>query len=284
MSIQVEDLTYIYLKGTPFQKIALENINIKIENGEFIGIIGHTGSGKSTLVQHFNGLLKPTEGKVIVNGIDTAAKNLKELRKQVGLVFQYPEHQLFEENVYKDIAFGLKNYNTESDVIDKKVNKAIEIVGLDKSILNKSPFELSGGQKRRAAIAGVLAMEPEIIILDEPTAGLDPNGRNEVFDFIQRLYRDFGVTVILVSHNMEEVTRLVKRVIVINKGRVEMDGSVKEIFKDTQKLENMNLSAPQITYLMKKLKEELPTLDENIYTIEDAKSELLKQLKSLKGD
>ncbi len=284
MSIRVEDLTYIYLKGTPFQKIALENINIKIENGEFIGIIGHTGSGKSTLVQHFNGLLKPTEGKVIVNGIDTAAKNLKELRKQVGLVFQYPEHQLFEENVYKDIAFGLKNYNTESDVIDKKVNKAIEIVGLDKSILNKSPFELSGGQKRRAAIAGVLAMEPEIIILDEPTAGLDPNGRNEVFDFIQRLYRDFGVTVILVSHNMEEVTRLVKRVIVINKGRVEMDGSVKEIFKDTQKLENMNLSAPQITYLMKKLKEELPTLDENIYTIEDAKSELLKQLKSLKGD
>jgi len=148
MSIQVEDLTYIYLKGTPFQKIALENINIKIENGEFIGIIGHTGSGKSTLVQHFNGLLKPTEGKVIVNGIDTAAKNLKELRKQVGLVFQYPEHQLFEENVYKDIAFGLKNYNTESDVIDKKVNKAIEIVGLDKSILNKSPFELSGGQKK----------------------------------------------------------------------------------------------------------------------------------------
>jgi len=284
MSIQVEDLTYIYLKGTPFQKIALENINIKIENGEFIGIIGHTGSGKSTLVQHFNGLLKPTGGKVIVNGIDTAAKNLKELRKQVGLVFQYPEHQLFEENVYKDIAFGLKNYNTESDVIDKKVNKAIEIVGLDKSILNKSPFELSGGQKRRVAIAGVLAMEPEIIILDEPTAGLDPNGRNEVFDFIQRLYRDYGVTVILVSHNMEEVTRLVKRVIVINKGRVEMDGSVKEIFKDTQKLENMDLSAPQITYLMKKLKEELPTLDENIYTIEDAKSELLKQLKSLKGD
>ncbi len=284
MSILVEDLTYIYLKGTPFQKIALENINIKIENGEFVGIIGHTGSGKSTLVQHFNGLLKPTGGKVIVNGIDTAAKNLKELRKQVGLVFQYPEHQLFEENVYKDIAFGLKNYNTESDVIDKKVNKAIEIVGLDKSILNKSPFELSGGQKRRAAIAGVLAMEPDIIILDEPTAGLDPNGRNEVFDFIQRLYRDFGVTVILVSHNMEEVTRLVKRVIVINKGRVEMDGSVKEIFKDTQKLENMNLSAPQITYLMKKLKEELPTLDENIYTIEDAKSELLKQLKSLKGD
>jgi len=284
MSILVEDLTYIYLKGTPFQKIALENINIKIENGEFIGIIGHTGSGKSTLVQHFNGLLKPTEGKVIVNGIDTAAKNLKELRKQVGLVFQYPEHQLFEENVYKDIAFGLKNYNMESDVIDKKVNKAIEIVGLDKSILNKSPFELSGGQKRRVAIAGVLAMEPEIIILDEPTAGLDPNGRNEVFDFIQRLYRDYGVTVILVSHNMEEVTRLVKRVIVINKGRVEMDGSVKEIFKDTQKLENMDLSAPQITYLMKKLKEELPTLDENIYTIEDAKSELLKQLKSLKGD
>ena len=284
MSIEVKNLSYVYMKGTPFQRVALEDINIKIDKGEFVGIIGHTGSGKSTLVQHFNGLLKPTQGKVIVNGIDTSSKDLKELRKQVGIVFQYPEHQLFEESVYKDIAFGLKKFRMGSDITDEKINRAIEIVGLDKSILDKSPFELSGGQKRRVAIAGVLVMEPEIIVLDEPTAGLDPNGRNEIFHFIKRLYANYGVTVILVSHNMEEITRLVKRVIVINKGRVEMDGVVKDIFKDTKKLELMGLSAPQVTYLMKELKKVFPEIDDNIYTVEEAKMEILKQLKSHKGD
>ncbi|NSW91217.1 MAG: energy-coupling factor transporter ATPase [Firmicutes bacterium] len=284
MSIKVINLSYVYMKGTPFQRMALDDINIEINKGEFVGIIGHTGSGKSTLVQHFNGLLKPTQGKVIVNGIDTSSKDLKELRKQVGIVFQYPEHQLFEETVYKDIAFGLRKFRMESNIIDKKINRAIEIVGLDKSILEKSPFELSGGQKRRVAIAGVLVMEPEIIVLDEPAAGLDPNGRNEIFHFIERLYRDFGVTVILVSHNMEEITRLVKRVIVMNKGRVEMDGCVKEIFKNTEKLEQLGLSAPQITYLMKKLKKVFPDIDDNIYTVKDAKMEILRHLKNFKGD
>lgn len=284
MTIEVKNLSYTYMEGTPFERKALENINIKIEKGEFVGIIGHTGSGKSTLVQHFNGLLRPTAGKVIVNGIDTSSKGLKELRKQVGIVFQYPEHQLFEETVYKDIAFGLKKLGMESSIVDERINRVIETVGLDKSILQKSPFELSGGQKRRVAIAGVLVMEPEIIVLDEPAAGLDPSGRNEIFNFIKKLYKSYKVTVIIVSHNMEEIARLVNRVIVINKGKVEMDGTVKDIFKNTQKLESMGLSAPQVTYLMKELKKAFPSMDDNIYTVEEAKMEILRQLGRRGGD
>lgn len=284
MSIKVENLSYAYMEGTPFEKMALENINIEIKKGEFVGIIGHTGSGKSTLVQHFNGLLKPTKGRVIINGIDTSGKDLKELRKQVGIVFQYPEHQLFEETVYKDISFGLKKIGMESKQIYEKVNKTLEIVGLSKDVLDKSPFELSGGQKRRVAIAGVLVMEPEIIILDEPAAGLDPNGRNEIFYFIKKLYERYGISVILVSHNMEEITRLVKRVIVMNKGRIEMDGYVKDIFKDTERLEQIGLSAPQITYLMKKLKKVFYDIDDNVYTIKDAKMEIMKYLKKSSGN
>ncbi len=284
MAIKVENLSYVYMEGTPFERKALENINIKIKKGEFVGIIGHTGSGKSTLVQHFNGLLKPTKGRVIINGIDTMGKDLKELRKQVGIVFQYPEHQLFEENVYKDISFGLRKMGMENTEIFDKVNKTLEIVGLSEDILDKSPFELSGGQKRRVAIAGVLVMEPEIIVLDEPAAGLDPNGRNEIFYFIQKLYEKFGITVILVSHNMEEITRLVERVIVMNKGTIEMDGHVKDIFKDTERLEQLGLSAPQITYLMKKLKKTFPNIDDNVYTVKDAKIEIMRYLRKSAGD
>jgi len=272
------------MEGTPFERKALENINIEIKKGEFVGIIGHTGSGKSTLVQHFNGLLKPTKGRIIINGIDTLGKNLKELRKQVGIVFQYPEHQLFEETVYKDISFGLRKFGIGSREMDEKVNKALEIVGLNKNILDKSPFELSGGQKRRVAIAGVLVMEPEIIVLDEPAAGLDPNGRSEIFYFIQKLYENFGVTVILVSHNMEEITRLVERVIVMNKGKIEMDGNVKDIFKDTKRLEQLGLTAPQVTYLMKRLKRVFNDIDDNVYTVKDAKSEILRYLRKATGE
>mgnify|MGYP000144147676 CR=1 FL=1 len=284
MSIKVENLSYIYMKGTPFEKPALKDINIEIGDGEFVAIIGHTGSGKSTLVQHFNGLLKPTAGKVIVNGIDTSGKNLRDLRRQVGIVFQYPEHQLFEETVYKDIAFGLKQLGLEENEIDRRVRKAMGIVGLDESILDKSPFELSGGQKRRVAIAGILVMEPKILVLDEPAAGLDPGGRKDIYGFIEALYKNSNITIILVSHNMEEVTRLVKRVIVMNAGKVEMDGSVKDVFRYTDKLEKIGLSAPQITYLMQKLAKVYPDIDGNVYTVRDAKMEILKHIRKCKGD
>mgnify|MGYP001166005182 FL=1 len=284
MSIKVENLSYIYMKGTPFEKPALKDINIEIGDGEFVAIIGHTGSGKSTLVQHFNGLLKPTAGKVIVNGIDTSGKNLRDLRRQVGIVFQYPEHQLFEETVYKDIAFGLKQLGLEENEIDRRVRKAMGIVGLGESILDKSPFELSGGQKRRVAIAGILVMEPKILVLDEPAAGLDPGGRKDIYGFIEALYKNSNITIILVSHNMEEVTRLVKRVIVMNAGKVEMDGSVKDVFRYTDKLEKIGLSAPQITYLMQKLAKVYPDIDGNVYTVRDAKMEILKHIRKCKGD
>lgn len=279
MSIKIENLMYVYMQGSPFEKLALKNISLTIEDNDFVGIIGHTGSGKSTLIQHFNGLLKPTSGSVNVNGIEVSGKGLKELRRQVGLVFQYPEHQLFEETVYKDIAFGLQKLGLNDEEINGRVNRAIEAVGLKTDILNKSPFELSGGQKRRVAIAGVIVMNPSILVLDEPTAGLDPKGKNEIFDFISDLHKRIGMTVILVSHSMEDIARLAKRVIVMNKGEIVMDGSPKDIFKDTGRLEGVGLSAPQIAYLMKKLKKVLPEINDNIYTIDEAKQELSKYLR-----
>ncbi len=279
MSIEIENLSYIYMQGTPFEKIALHDINLKIGNNEFAGVIGHTGSGKSTLIQHLNGILKPTSGKVLINGMDTSGKNLKELRRQVGIVFQYPEHQLFEETVYKDIAFGLYKQNLSEDEVRSEILQVIESVGLDEDVLEKSPFELSGGQKRRVAIAGVLAMKPEILILDEPTAGLDPKGRDEIFNYITQIHRTLGITVILVSHSMEDIARLVDRVIVMNKGQIEMDGSVAEVFADIQRLENIGLSAPQVAYLMKNLKKLYPEIDDRAYTVADARDELLKYLK-----
>lgn len=280
MSIVVENLSFTYMQGTPFEKTALEDISLNIEDGEFTGIIGHTGSGKSTLVQHFNGLLKPTSGRVVINGLDTSGKNLKELRRYVGIVFQYPEHQLFEETVYKDIAFGLRRKNIHEDEIRQIVMEVIAAVGLEDSILEKSPFELSGGQKRRAAIAGILAMKPGILILDEPTAGLDPRGRDEIFGFISGIHKSMGITVILVSHNMEDIARLVDRVIVISKGKIEMDGPVAEIFSNIERLEDMGLSAPPVAYLMKELKKNMPHFNDKVYTVAAARDELLKHLKA----
>lgn len=283
MSIVVENLCHVYMKGSPFEKTALKNINLKIDSGEFVGIIGRTGSGKSTLIQHFNGLLKPTSGKVLINGMDVSGKNLKELRRQVGIVFQYPEHQLFEETVFKDISFGLVKQGINSEEIEQGIKSTISIVGLEEDILDKSPFELSGGQKRRVAIAGVLVMKPSILILDEPTAGLDPRGRDEIFGFITQMHKELGLTVILVSHSMEDIARLTDRVIVMNDGGIEMDGYTGDIFKDTEKLEKIGLSAPQIAYFMKSLKKLIPDVDEHIFKISDAKREILKHLKHIKG-
>lgn len=280
MSIVVEGLSYIYMKGGPYEKAALQDINIKIDTGEFVAIIGHTGSGKSTLIQHFNGLLKPTSGKLVIDGMDVSSKNLKELRKQVGIVFQYPEHQLFEETVYKDISFGLHKLGYNSEQIDIEVHRAAESVGLQKELLDKSIFELSGGQKRRVAIAGVIAMNPSILVLDEPTAGLDPKGRDEIFGFISRLHQERGITVILVSHSMEDVARLTRRVIVMNKGTVAMDGETHKVFKRTEELEAMGLSAPQITYLMKRLKERFPEVNDEIFTVAEARKEILHLIRS----
>lgn len=279
MPIVIENLSHIYMQGTPFEKSALKEISLKIEDGEFTGIIGHTGSGKSTLIQHFNGLLKPTSGRVLINGLDTSGKGLKELRRHVGIVFQYPEHQLFEETVYKDIAFGLYKQNLSEEDARKEILQVIEAVGLEESVLEKSPFELSGGQKRRVAIAGVLAMKPAILILDEPTAGLDPRGRDEIFDFIKKIHENLGITVILVSHSMEDIAKLVDRVIVMNKGKIEIDGPVVEVFSEVKRLEGMGLSAPQIAYLMKKLKDVLPGIDDKVFTVAAARDELLRHLK-----
>ena len=280
MSIKVESLSYFYMKGTPFEKKALDNINIDIADGEFIGIIGHTGSGKSTLVQHMNGLLKPTLGKVFLDGANISGKNTKELRNQVGIVFQYPEHQLFEETVFKDIAFGLERRGINSAQTEMKVREAMQTVGLSEEVLLKSPFELSGGQKRRVAIAGVLVLEPKILVMDEPTAGLDPKGRDDVYELIKRLHKKLNITVILVSHSMEDIARLVKRVIVMNKGAVEMDGEPADIFKQSVRLEEIGLSVPQITYLMQKLKNYVPGINENIYTVAEAKAEIIKYLRN----
>jgi energy-coupling factor transport system ATP-binding protein len=284
MSIVVDKLSYIYMPGTPFEKTAIDNVSLEIGDGEFIGIIGHTGSGKSTLVQHFNGIYKPSSGRVMINGTDTSAKNLKELRKQVGIVFQYPEHQLFEETVYKDIAFGLDKKSLSEEETRERIEEVISIVGLKPDILDKSPFELSGGQKRRAAIAGVLVMKPSILILDEPTAGLDPKGRDEIFGFIKQMHERLGITIVLVSHSMEDIARLVDRVIVMNHGRVEMDGHVSDIFRQTERLEKIGLSAPQISYLMKKLSESIPGIEENVYTVDAARDVLLGYMKRKEGD
>lgn len=279
MSIVTEKLTYTYMQGTPFEKTALEAIDLEIGDSEFVGVIGHTGSGKSTLIQHFNGLLKPTSGRVLIDGIDTTGKGLKELRRHVGIVFQYPEHQLFEETVYKDIAFGLRKQNLPEEEAKSEIYRVIEAVGLSSDILEKSPFELSGGQKRRVAIAGVLAMKPSILILDEPTAGLDPKGRDEVFAFITNIHETMGMTVILVSHSMEDIARLVDRVIVMNGGRLEMDGRTEEVFADIERLERIGLSAPQVAYLMKRLKTLFPDINDRVYTVAAARDELLKHLK-----
>ncbi|NMB34377.1 MAG: energy-coupling factor transporter ATPase [Clostridium sp.] len=279
MSIVTKELTHVYMEGTPFEKKALDNINIDIKTGEFVGIIGSTGSGKSTLIQHFNGLLKPTTGNVYINGKKLKSKGNNRLQESVGIVFQYPEHQLFEETVYKDIAFGLKKRREKKDEIDTKIRSIIKMVGLSEDTLEKSPFELSGGEKRRVAMAGILVLEPEILVLDEPAAGLDPNGRNEIFDMVSKLHREFKRTVILVSHSMDDVAKYVDNVIVMEEGKVQMSGTAKDIFDDIKKLEQIGLTVPQITALMKKLKKIIPSISDKIITVDEAYQELIKYLK-----
>ena len=283
MIIKLENVSYIYNMNTPFEKKALDNINITINERDFIGLIGHTGSGKSTLVQHLNGLIKPTEGKVIVDGIDTKNPhdNLLKVRQRVGLVFQYPEHQLFEETVYKDVAFGPRNLGLDEDEVHKRVKTAIESVGLDfEKLKDRSPFELSGGQKRRVAIAGVLAMEPKVLVLDEPTAGLDPRGRDEVLGRIKKLYEEKNITIILVSHSMEDIAKLVNRIIVMHRGKVVMDVKTKEVFKEVEKLEEIGLGIPQVTTFMREFKKKGNPIDDTVITVEEAKMELIKYLRS----
>ncbi|MDX1357732.1 MAG: energy-coupling factor transporter ATPase, partial [Clostridia bacterium] len=247
--ISIKNLNYTYMKGTPFEKKALEDINLEIDKGEFVALIGHTGSGKSTLVQHLNGLLKTDEGEITVAGMKTKGKDLKELRKTVGIVFQYPEHQLFEETVYKDIEFGLLKQGIEDKERHRKICETASILEIDDEILYKSPYEISGGQKRRAAIAGILVLEPDILVLDEPAAGLDPAGTRELFDIVTTLYKEKNITVILVSHSMELVADYASRIIVMSEGRIHSDGKPSDIFKQGVELERIGLGIPEITKL-----------------------------------
>lgn len=286
MSIKIENLSHIYNAGSPFEARALDQINLEIQQGEFVGLIGHTGSGKSTLTQHLNGLLKPSEGKLYINGVDMTDKNIKmsEIRKKVGLVFQYPEHQLFEETVFQDIAFGPTNLGIPQEEVDQRVKEAMELVKLPfEELRDRSPFELSGGQRRRVAIAGVLAMRPEVLILDEPTAGLDPRGRDEILMQIKAFHGEMKNTVILVSHSMEDIAKLVERIVVMHHGKIALTGTVSEVFRHAESLEAMGLGVPQIAYLVRKLQEENIVLGENIYTVEQAKEEIIKWVRSQKN-
>ena len=279
--IKLENVSYVYMQGGPFEKTALNNINLEIGDGEFIGLIGHTGSGKSTLIQLLNGLIKPTEGRVRVAGFDLTDKKTKmrDVRFKVGLVMQYPEHQLFEETVFKDIAFGPQNMGLPQEEIKNRVEFAANLVGLSKEILDKSPFDLSGGQKRRVAIAGVLAMEPKVLILDEPTAGLDPGGRDEILFKIKDMHERMNLTVILVSHSMEDVAKLADRILVMNSGSIEMFDTPSKIFENAERLSQIGLNVPQITQICDRLRATGMPLAGGIYTIEDAAWQISKLLK-----
>lgn len=282
MSIIIENLNHIYDIGSPFETNALNSVSMQIETGDFVGLIGHTGSGKSTLIQHMNGLLKPTSGKILINGFDiTSSKaKLSEIRKKVGLVFQYPEYQLFEETVEKDVAFGPNNLGIEPEEVTRRVQESLEMVGLDyEEIRGKSPFELSGGQKRRVAIAGVIAMKPEVLILDEPTAGLDPKGRDEILEQILSLHAKQGITVILVSHSMEDIARYVHKIFVMDEGSLVLAGDPAEVFSHVEQLEEIGLAAPQVTYVAKALAAKGIDIDPTIYTVENAAARLLDLLR-----
>ncbi len=277
--IKAENVNYIYQQGMPFERQALYDVNIEIKDGSLVALIGHTGSGKSTLIQHFNALVKPTSGKIIINGIDVTAPkaDLRLVRKTVGLVFQYPEHQLFEETVYKDIAFGPKNMGFSDEEIDKRVRESAALVGLKEKHLTRSPFDLSGGQKRRVAIAGVLAMNPKVLILAEPTAGLDPKGRDEILATIKKLHEENKeMIIIFVSHSMEDVAKTAERVIVMNDGHVEMQGTVAEVFAQAEHLQKIGLNVPQVTLLTDKLRLAGYDLPEHIYTVKYAADAIKK--------
>lgn len=281
MSIKIENLTHVYMPKSPFEKKALDNVNLLIEDGEFLALIGHTGSGKSTLIQHLNGLLEPTSGRILVDDIDITNKEAKltEIRKKIGLVFQYPEYQLFEETIEKDIAFGPNNLGLSSEEVSRRVKKSMEMVGLDyETYKNVSPFDLSGGQKRRVAIAGVIAMEPKVLILDEPTAGLDPQGRDDILEQIKLLHEKYKMTIVLVSHSMEDVGKLAQRIVVMNKGKVELLGKPSEVFKEVETLEKIGLAVPQVTYLMRVLRERGFNVSDEIFTVEKGTEAILKVL------
>jgi energy-coupling factor transport system ATP-binding protein len=279
--ISIENLSYIYSAGTPFEKAAVDDVSIDIEKGEFIGVIGHTGSGKSTFVQHLNGLLKPTSGKIIINGQNIWGKGAdrRAIRFNVGLVFQYPEYQLFEETVFKDIAFGPKNMGLSEKEIENRVREAADFVGLGDEILQKSPFDLSGGQKRRAAIAGVMAMQPEVLVLDEPAAGLDPRGRESILRRIREYHKAKGSTVLLVSHSMEDIAENATKVLVMNKAKIVMYGSVREIFARSRELIEIGLDIPQITRVFIELRERGFDVSDSVYSVEDAKREISRCLR-----
>jgi len=286
IAVKTEKLRHVYSPQTPFEKVAVDDFSLEIEEGEFVGVIGHTGSGKSTFIQHLNGLMKPTSGKVFIHGRDMWAdpKKIREFRFMVGLVFQYPEYQLFEETVEKDIAFGPTNMGLSAAEISDRVRTAAEFVGLAPEVMQKSPFELSGGQKRRVAIAGVLAMQPKVLILDEPTAGLDPKGREQIFSQISEYHKKTGSTVLLVSHSMEDVARHAHKVLVINDSKLFAFGTVNEVFARTEELTAMGLSVPQVTKIFTELKRRGFDVADNIFTVEQAKTELLRLLGKAGGN
>ena len=275
--LRVDDLTHTYSAGTPFERNAVEHINLAVMPGEFVGIIGHTGSGKSTLIQHLNGLLKPTEGHIYLDGVDIweKPKEIRKVRFQVGLVFQYPEYQLFEETIYKDIAYGPKNMGLTQAEIDKRVREAAAFVGIGEELLEKSPFELSGGQKRRVAIAGVLAMEPKVLVLDEPSAGLDPRGRESIMAQLQNYHEKMGTTVLMVSHSMEEVAKNADRIVVLNSGHNYMEGTPRQVFARAAELEQVGLDVPLVTKIAEELKRRGLPVDDDVYTVEELQSQLL---------
>ncbi|MCC8067386.1 MAG: energy-coupling factor transporter ATPase [Clostridiales bacterium] len=285
MSIRIEHLNYVYSSGTVFEQHALKDVNLELPDGQFIGIIGHTGSGKSTLIQHLNGLLKASSGTIYYNNENIYAEgySMKQLRSKVGLVFQYPEYQLFETDVFTDVCFGPKNLGLEQDEIERRAREALQLVGLGEEYYKVSPFELSGGQKRRAAIAGILAMEPEVLVLDEPTAGLDPRGRDDILDQVARLHRERKITVVLVSHSMEDVARYVERIIVMNKGEVLFDDTPRRVFHHYKELEAVGLAAPQEVYLMNELAQLGWDVDTDASTAQEAADSIAKCLRKMKN-
>ena len=279
--MKLKKVSYVYSEGDAFEKKALDEISLEIPDGQFIGIIGHTGSGKSTLIQHLNGLLRATSGAIYYDGenIYQEGYDMRTLRSKVGLVFQYPEHQLFEVDVFSDVCFGPKNLGLSKEEVEERAKKELTQVGLDESYYKKSPFELSGGQKRRVAIAGILAMHPQVLILDEPTAGLDPKGRDEILDQVALLQKERKITVILVSHSMEDVARYVDRIIVVNDGKILFDDTPKQVFQHYKELESVGLAAPQVTYVVKALKEKGWDIDTTATTVEEAKEAILLAIK-----
>ncbi len=283
MSIQVRNIKHIYEKGMPTESVALDDISFDVDDGEFLGIIGHTGSGKSTLLQHLNGLLKPDEGTIVIGGADITAEGISmvEIRKRIGLVFQYPEYQLFEETVAKDVAFGPRNLGLSDEEIGERVKEAIELVGLDyDEIKDRSPFELSGGQKRRVAVAGVIAMRPEVLILDEPTAGLDPKAHRDMLAMIEEVHRRTGNITILVSHNMADIARLSDQILVIDSGHLVVSGTPKEVFSRTEELERVGLDLPPITILTENLRKRGMDIEKTILSIDEAAEQIASYLKA----